>query len=35
MVDAGAQEIVLGADDLDAQTAERWGYLNRIYTGSN
>ena len=26
-----AMEIVLGADDLDAQTAERWGYLNRIY----
>lgn len=24
-------EIVLGADDLDAETAERWGYLNRIY----
>ena len=27
-----ALEIVLGGDDLDAQTAERWGYLNRIYT---
>ena len=27
-----AMEIVLGADDLDAQTAERWGYLNRIYS---
>lgn len=26
-----AMEIVLGADDLDADTAERWGYLNRIY----
>ena len=26
-----AMEIVLGADDLDAETAERWGYLNRIY----
>ena len=26
-----AMEIVLGADDLDAQTAERWGYLNRVY----
>ena len=25
-----AMEIVLGADDLDAQTAERWGYLNRL-----
>ena len=23
--------IVLGGDDLDAETAERWGYLNRIY----
>ncbi len=26
-----AMEIVLGADDLDAETAERWGYLNRIF----
>ena len=26
-----AMEIILGADDLDAETAERWGYLNRIY----
>jgi enoyl-CoA hydratase/carnithine racemase len=26
-----AMEIVLGGDDLDAVTAERWGYLNRIY----
>ncbi len=25
-----AMEIVLGGDDLDAETAERWGYLNRI-----
>lgn len=24
-----AMEIVLGCDDLDAATAERWGYLNR------
>jgi enoyl-CoA hydratase/carnithine racemase len=24
-------EIVLGAEDLDAETAERWGYLNRIF----
>ena len=24
-------EIVLGGDDLDAETAERWGYLNRIF----
>ena len=23
-----AMEIVLGAQDLDAETAERWGYLN-------
>ncbi|MEC8754586.1 MAG: enoyl-CoA hydratase/isomerase family protein, partial [Pseudomonadota bacterium] len=26
-----AMEIILGAQDLDAETAERWGYLNRIY----
>ena len=26
-----ALEVILGADDLDAETAERWGYLNRIY----
>ncbi|MFK7914121.1 MAG: enoyl-CoA hydratase/isomerase family protein [Pseudomonadales bacterium] len=26
-----AMEVVLGGDDLDAATAERWGYLNRIY----
>jgi len=26
-----AAEIILGADDLDAETAERWGYLNRIF----
>ena len=26
-----AMEVVLGADDLDAQTAEKWGYLNRIF----
>ncbi|MGI9325023.1 MAG: enoyl-CoA hydratase/isomerase family protein [Pseudomonadales bacterium] len=26
-----AMEIVLAGDDLDAETAERWGYLNRIY----
>ena len=24
-----AMEIILGSDDLDAETAERWGYLNR------
>jgi len=26
-----ALEIILGADDLDAETAERWGYLNRTF----
>ena len=26
-----AMEVVLGGDDLDAETAERWGYLNRIF----
>ena len=30
-----AIEIVLGADDLDAETAERWGYLNRIYAAGD
>ncbi|MGE0624519.1 MAG: enoyl-CoA hydratase/isomerase family protein [Pseudomonadales bacterium] len=29
-----ALEIILGADDLDAETAERWGYLNRIFAAS-
>jgi enoyl-CoA hydratase/carnithine racemase len=24
-----ALEVILGSDDLDAETAERWGYLNR------
>ncbi|MFW6093364.1 MAG: enoyl-CoA hydratase/isomerase family protein [Pseudomonadota bacterium] len=28
---ARALEIILGGDDLDAETAERWGYLNRIF----
>ena len=28
---ARAMEVVLGGDDLDAETAERWGYLNRIF----
>lgn len=23
--------MILGGDDLDAETAERWGYLNRIF----
>jgi enoyl-CoA hydratase/carnithine racemase len=26
-----AIELILGGDDLDAETAERWGYLNRIF----
>jgi enoyl-CoA hydratase/carnithine racemase len=26
-----ALEVILGADDLDAETAEKWGYLNRIF----
>jgi len=26
-----ALEVILGADDLDAVTAEKWGYLNRIF----
>ncbi len=26
-----ALEVILGAEDLDAVTAERWGYLNRIF----
>jgi enoyl-CoA hydratase/carnithine racemase len=26
-----ALEIILGGDDLDAETAEDWGYLNRIF----
>ncbi len=26
-----AMEIIIGGDDLDADTAERWGYLNRIF----
>jgi enoyl-CoA hydratase/carnithine racemase len=26
-----AIEVILGAEDLDAETAERWGYLNRIF----
>ena len=26
-----AIEVILGADDLDAETAERWGYLDRIF----
>ena len=26
-----ALEIILGGDDLDAETAERWGWLNRVF----
>lgn len=26
-----AMELILGGDDMDAETAERWGYLNRIF----
>ena len=26
-----AMEIILGGDDLDGETAERWGYLNRLF----
>ena len=29
-----AMEVVLGADDIDASTAERWGFLNRSMSGS-
>jgi enoyl-CoA hydratase/carnithine racemase len=27
-----AMEICLGGDDIDAQTCEAWGYLNRIFS---
>ena len=27
-------EICLGSDDIDAETAEHWGYLNRIFATS-
>ncbi len=30
-----AMEIVLAGDDLDAETAERWGYLNRIFEAND
>ncbi|MFT5011547.1 MAG: enoyl-CoA hydratase/carnithine racemase [Patiriisocius sp.] len=26
-----AMEVILGGDDLDAETAEKWGYLNRVF----
>ena len=29
-----AMEVVLGANDIDASTAERWGFLNRSLSGS-
>lgn len=29
-----AMEICLGSDDVDAETAEQWGYLNRIFESS-
>ncbi len=29
-----AMEICLGSDDIDAETAEQWGYLNRIFESS-
>lgn len=32
---ARAMEVILGAEDLDAETAERWGYLNRIYAAED
>jgi len=30
-----AMEVVLGADDVDAATAERWGFLNRAMSGDS
>jgi enoyl-CoA hydratase/carnithine racemase len=30
-----AMEVVLGADDVDAETAERWGFLNRAMSGDS
>jgi enoyl-CoA hydratase/carnithine racemase len=27
-----AMEMILGGEDIDAETAERWGYLNRIFS---
>ena len=30
-----AMEVVLGADDVDADTAERWGFLNRAMSGDS
>jgi enoyl-CoA hydratase/carnithine racemase len=30
-----AMEICLGSDDIDAETAARWGYLNRVFDSAN
>ncbi len=30
-----ALEIILGSDDLDAETAEKWGYLNRAFAADD
>ena len=30
-----AMEVVLGADDVDAEAAERWGFLNRAMSGDS
>ena len=30
-----AMELILGGDDLDAATAERWGYLNRAFASTD
>ena len=32
---ARALEVILGCDDLDAETAEQWGYLNRALPADN
>jgi enoyl-CoA hydratase/carnithine racemase len=29
-----AMEVILGGDDLDAETAEQWGYLNRAFASA-
>ncbi len=31
---ARAMEVILGCEDLDAETAERWGHLNRIFSAA-
>ena len=30
-----AMEICLGSDDIDAETAAQWGYLNRVFDSAN